>query len=145
MFNGKTVKELKENNIVNFGEIKPIEITIPDSRTFYDGINENSVTMYQIFIKSASGDLSMTERRYSDFSMLDKIIKSRPDNQSLGTLPKLPVKVINPWTDQKAVEFVSSRRDALETYLSELLLNPLVIIFQFFMQFNNSSFVLMFL
>lgn len=127
--NGEEVKELRSihgGEIIDFslGTRIPMHISIPDTRTFHDG--NRQVTMYQIYAQSGSSGKAIVERRFSDFVILDKIVRNLTDGKLHQYLPKLPEKVLNPWIDQCDEAFIASRKDILQVYLCELLKHPLV-------------------
>ena len=59
--------------------------------------------------------------------MLDLVIRAQTDAHMLSSLPSLPGKIFNPLTDQTSEAFISQRRDALQHYLNQLLLNSKVV------------------
>lgn len=137
--NGKEITEFREPDGIDLGEKIPMHVSIPDTRTFYDGSRQ--VTMYQLFTKSGVSGHAIVERRYSEFSTLDKLIRAQVEPHILPSLPKLPgkyswreglpcttslffsVKILNPWVDQNEESFIIHRKEALELYLCELLKN----------------------
>lgn len=121
----KEIKELRNLSIRHWFDIYLFSLSIPDTRSFFDGTKQ--VTVYQIIAQSSieGKNISIVERRFSEFVILDSIIKTQINSHiHMSNFPKLPDKVVNPWVDQSAVEFISSRRIALEEYLFSLMQIP---------------------
>ena len=119
------ITEIKRQTDISIGERIPSHISIPDTRTFNDGSRD--VTLYQIFIKSASGGQIIIERRFSEFFALSDAIKAQKDDRNLqGVLPSLPGKTVMPWVDQTSATFIEDRREALQQYMQDLLSNARV-------------------
>ena len=78
----------------------------------YFGSNENNkVTIY---------------RRYSQFVMLDALIRAQLDYHLVSSMPALPGKVFNPYFDQLSRAFLAQRHDGLCAYLNQLFGNSKV-------------------
>lgn len=89
-------------------------------------MNGTVTTFYVINLKSPMGDDVVIERRYSEFAMLDVIIRSQTSKVLRATLPIISGKVYNPFTDQMSEEFIDQRRRALQQYLQDLIYNEKV-------------------
>lgn len=122
-------REIGESRVssVNLGERLPTLLSIPDTRSFYAD-EDKLLTVYQIFVQSGNDGNAIVERRFSEFSVLDKLIKSQMEPFNYSELPKLPVKVFNPFVNQNDQQFIATRKDVLEKYLNSLLLNPQVML-----------------
>ena len=138
---GQEVAELRSILDPSLGEALPHRAGITDTRCFFEG--KKKVVVYQLFVEPgltdseetgsaagaggsslAAGRSSMLiERRYSEFVALDLIIRAATDAHLLSSLPSLPGKVFNPMTDQVSEAFISSRREALNAYLQQILNN----------------------
>jgi hypothetical protein len=126
-------KDFRDKDTINIGERIPMYVSIPDTRTYSE--EEKQITVYQIYAKSGTYGQSIIERRYSDFAMLNKLIRAQVDGHLLQDVPKLPVKVINPFVDQSNDAFINSRREALETFLQEILMHPVLSMYTDFLCF----------
>lgn len=65
-------------------------------------------------------------RRYSQFVMLDSVLRAQLDYHMVSSLPALPGKVYNPYFDQLGKAFLAQRHAAVGSYLEQLLGNSKV-------------------
>jgi hypothetical protein len=98
----------------------PRDISIPSLKTCYlDKQQKKVVIRYQIISEIRKGEKMMVEKRFSDFVILDKLIKGHfPDDKSI---PRLPKKIYNPFIDQTSDGFLFQRRKSLEDYLNTII------------------------
>jgi hypothetical protein len=141
---GDVQKETRQVLDISLGEAYPTMVTIPGYRIQSEPAppqTEGSImslfvtppttiytVWYQVFVKTSSGQEIVVERRYSEFNMLDQLVRSQTASHLVASLPNLPGKVINPFTDQTSEPFIYRRRTALEIYLSMLLGNSKVML-----------------
>ena len=132
-FQGRDIEEIKGYpGGLSVGDNPPEHVSIPDSRVYYDGFK--NVTLFQIFIRPIEGGQIIAERRFSEFIILNNLIKALKDKH-VGILPTLPGRVFTPWTDQQSVLFTDERRIALQFYLQSLLTNSRVCAYTEFLCF----------
>jgi hypothetical protein len=107
-----------------FNESIPIQITVPShvARLF----EKKYVIYYQIDVRTADGDVHSINRRYSEFDVLDMSMRSLLDGHLKSSLPSLPGKVLNPFTNQMSEKFLEERQFCLQQYLQQLLGNSKV-------------------
>jgi hypothetical protein len=98
----------------------PRDISIPSLKTCYlDKHQKQVVIRYQIISEIRKGEKMMVEKRFSDFVILDRLIKGHfPDDKSI---PRLPKKVYNPFINQTSDGFLFQRRKSLEDYLNTII------------------------
>lgn len=65
-------------------------------------------------------------RRYSQFVMLDSLIRAQLDFHLISSMPSLPGKVYNPYFNQLSKAFLAERHDGVCNYLNQLLGNSKV-------------------
>ena len=104
---------------INMGESFPISISIPSYKTFTE--LGKTVVLYQVKVKKSVEESFVVERRYSHFVSLDACIVSATDTHLASSLPTLPPKCYNFWTDQTSDEFINARKFGLEVYLNNIL------------------------
>jgi PX domain/Fas apoptotic inhibitory molecule (FAIM1) len=111
------IKELRDmaSTGILFGDHRPRSVTIPDC------LSTAAAVMYQISVETRGGKKVLVERRYSEFSVLDAMVRTSVPGHLLSSLPILPSKVYNPFFDQSSDAFVTSRRLALELYINQIL------------------------
>jgi hypothetical protein len=117
---------------LSVGEVTPTVVTVPGYRVeqISNRPQEGPVVFYQLFVKTTNGDEFMLEKRYSEINFIDSLIRSATASHLQGSLPSLPGKVWNPWTDQTSETFIYSRRMALESYFAMLIGNSKVVHYQ---------------
>jgi hypothetical protein len=108
-----------------FTESIPTQITIASFHLQTDPTGKD-IVFYQLQVQTGSGEIVKISHRYSEFDLLDKCLKSQMDGHLRSSLPNLPGKVFNPFTNQLSQEFLESRRLALQQYLVTLLGNSKV-------------------
>jgi hypothetical protein len=109
------------------GRNAPVRVGITDFRIFCEG--KEKVTVFQLFTepclkeRAAAAKTVIVERRFSEFSVLDSIIRLVGIRSAFLSEKgiELPSKVYNPLTDQRSDDFLNTRRAALEKYLQLLL------------------------
>lgn len=77
------------------------------------------------FGKDESNKISVY-RRYSQFVMLDALIRAQLDYHLVSSMPPLPGKVFNPYFDQLSRAFLAQRHEGVCFYLNQLLGNSKV-------------------
>jgi hypothetical protein len=126
VMDGRTIKELSQS-IVDarlVEDVVPRSVTVPKYRTYAE--MGKQVVVYIIEVTAADGETRTLERRNSDFNYLDAAIRSATDGHMASSLPNLPGKCYNPWTDQTSPEFIHERRCAVELYMQQVLSNSKV-------------------
>lgn len=118
------VLDLSRTASSSLGESLPKDICIPDTRSYLSD-EGTTVVMYQIAVSLNGGSTIMTERRFSEFAILDNIIRCQTEGHLLTSFPKLPSKLNSYFTLQDKT-FLESRRRALEIYLKYILCNEKV-------------------
>jgi hypothetical protein len=78
---------------------------------------------YRYEIDLGNGETVSISRRFSQFAMLDQLIKAQTPEHLLSSLPSLPGKVYNPYFDQTSKPFLDERQRGLTMYLNTLLGN----------------------
>lgn len=119
--------EIKDiRNSSNIALIRnPIKsVTIPSYRFISN--NKKSYVVYQIHCQIENNEKIMVEKRYSEFVILDQVIRGHLTNHIRVTLPNLPQKIFNPFVDQFEVKFLNNRKFSLQAYLVFLLNNDKV-------------------
>lgn len=103
----------------------PAKIRVPETRT--TSSEGKAVVHYKVVttIAAPSGGGENQEvvvfRRYKEFSRLNNLLRSAfAGSHLLSSLPHLPGKVLNPFTDQTTPQFIEGRRRDLEVYLNRL-------------------------
>ena len=126
--NGIEHEESRTLPDISVGEAIPTLATVPGYRlgTTPDG----PTVFYQVYVKTSAGEEHMLEKRYSEINHLDALIRSQTASHLVKSLPSLPGKVWNPWTDQTSETFIHQRRTALELYFSMLIGNSKVVHYQ---------------
>lgn len=126
--NGVEHEENRTRPDISVGEAIPVLATVPGYRleTTADG----PTVYYQVYVKTSAGEEHMVEKRYSEINHLDALIRSQTASHLVKSLPSLPGKVWNPWTDQTSETFIHQRRTALELYFSMLIGNSKVVHYQ---------------
>jgi len=124
---GQDIAELRTVLEPSVGEVLPHRAGIVDTRTFHDG--QKKITVYQLFVEPGGpGSRSLAiERRFSDFVSLDLLVRAATEPHLLSSLPLLPSKVYNPLVDQNSDAFISTRKDALQSFLQALLNNGKIV------------------
>ncbi len=121
---GFLVKEIRDKADISLDEPTPNHVSITDVKNCKT--NGKEIMMYVICCDVGSGEKVCVDRRYSDFVLLDEIVRGNTGRNLRSTLPKLPGKVLNPFFDQTSPDFVQRRKEALQTYLQQLLTNSKV-------------------
>lgn len=119
------VPHIKETANISLDEPKPKNIIISDVRIVSPSIDSTKSVAY-FCIESEmthSKQKIAVEKRFSDFTILDSILRSLTSKHLLDTLPKLPGKVYNPFFNQLDKKFLLDRKKLLEKYLFDLLNN----------------------
>lgn len=124
----------------NFNTVKLMSMTWESVKTEESKFH----IVYVILLEKEHGNVSWTlRRRYSQFFNLNKSLNERysspllnpfleATSQSRGTLPTLPKKTLTKLEDSDEIEV---RRQGLEVYLSQLLVQPLVRLSYVFKEF----------
>jgi len=123
-FNGNDYPEFRSEIASSLGENLPTSITIPSHRTKF--MTKKCIALYQILVKAGNGQEIVVEKRYSQFCMLNDLLRAQIDGHIRSSMPSLPGKFINPLLDQSSQEFITSRQVALQHYLNQLLGNSKV-------------------
>jgi hypothetical protein len=107
-----------------FHEFIPTSISI--QKFHIQEISGKRIAFFELLTKTTAGDTVTTQRRYSEFDILDKALRSQMSGHLHSTLPSLPQKVYNPFIDQFSLSFLETRLEALQQYLTTLLGNSKV-------------------
>jgi hypothetical protein len=94
---------------------EPLSASIPSTRNVQVG--DKPVTIYKIRTTAQSGKVYEVERRYSDFQELNLRVEHLGD----ANMPKVPPKIISPFSSQTKEEFINTRREQLESYIQALI------------------------
>jgi len=100
----------------------PASVVITNTRTETDKLSKRFVC-YQLFVKTAGGQYTSVERRFSQFDCLNSSIRSGLRSHLADSLPTMPSKVVAPWVDQGSADFTRERQKQLEVYINHLLGN----------------------
>ena len=87
-------------------------------------------TLYKIHVKTSTGEEYYIERRFSEFDALNHLVRSQTSGHLKPSLPKMPSKVYNPWTDQSSDPFIQQRKGKLQLYVGTLLGNKKIVHYQ---------------
>ena len=87
-------------------------------------------TYYKLCVKTSKGHEYYIERRFSEFSAVNHLIRSQTSKHLKPSLPKMPSKVYNPWLDQSADPFIQQRKGKLQLYIGMLLGNKKIVHYQ---------------
>lgn len=112
--NGAPVKEVKETPDIALDELRPGPISINEVRVAYDG--KKATVFYQICY-NLNGQATTIERRYSEFVVLDEIVRGHISGHLKDTLPTLPGRILNPFINQTSETFIRERKLSLNQYL----------------------------
>lgn len=126
--NGVEHEESRTLPDISVGEAIPVLATVPGYRL--GSTADGPTVYYQVFVKTSAGEEHMLEKRYSEINHLDALIRAQTASHLVRSLPSLPGKVWNPWTDQTSETFIHQRRTALELYFSMLIGNAKVVHYQ---------------
>jgi hypothetical protein len=96
-----------------------LETSSSSSSSSSSGAKEE-VNVYEVSFQINSKAVSIS-RRYCEFAMLDSMIRSQTRKHMLSTIPTLPGKVFNPFTNQTSEKFLEQRRRSLEQFLANLV------------------------
>lgn len=108
----------------------PVQVMVPEIRT---QSSEGKLIVHYKVVCALSGGKGETGRdgavvvfrRYRDFDKLDRLVRSAfAGSHLLNSLPNLPIKILNPFTDQSDPAFIDNRRQELEVYLKRLIRMP---------------------
>lgn len=127
--NGLEYEENRSKIDISLGEALPTLVTVPGHRVETSG-RDGPCVWYQLFVKTTAGEELMIEKRYSEINMLDALVRSQTAPHLSGSLPSLPGKIWNPFTDQTSETFIYQRRSALELYFAMLVGNAKVVHYQ---------------
>jgi hypothetical protein len=110
--NGVDYEESRTKPDISLGEAIPVQVTIPGHRVQVEGLGsrDGPTVWYQLFVKTSAGDEHVNEKRYSEVNTLDALVRAQTAGHLAYSLPKLPGKVWNPWTDQTSETFIYQRR-----------------------------------
>lgn len=126
--------ENRQNLDISMDEHVVTICTVPGYRVEQ---STEQVVFYQLFVKTTSGEEFMLEKRYSEINFLDGLVRSATASHMVNSLPSLPGKVWNPFTDQTTETFIYKRRMDLEMYFNMLIGNAKVVHYQDVMAFFN--------
>lgn len=135
VMDGKPLKEFRETPDVSLGEARPISITIDDMRVAHvtGPAGTKKTAYFQISTQIENADrIVKVEKRFSEFEVLDDIIRGYIVGHMRSSLPSLPPKVLNPFFDQLSGNFLLTRKFALQQYLIDLKNNSKVSSIQLF-------------
>jgi hypothetical protein len=83
-------------------------------------VADKKVVYYKLEVTN-NGEKYILKKRFSDFEMLDHLIKaSFSGNHLQSSLPQKPGKSVALWTDHLDRRFVHLRRNELQAYLKKL-------------------------
>jgi hypothetical protein len=117
---GNRFPEARESINIAMNEKMPTQIKSIETK------KSSAVAFYGFDVLFADGSKSTIYRRYSQFGMLDSLLRAELDFHMVSSLPPLPGKVFNPYFDQMGKAFLAERQAALCSYLSQLLGNSKV-------------------
>lgn len=121
IIDGIQYDDIRKTVDLQMNENLPKSVAISNYRTYTH--MSKMVVVYIITLRTGIGSELTIERRYSDFAQLDVCIRSATEGHMYSSLPEIPGKCYNPWTDQNSDEFISERKRGLEQYLRMLLGN----------------------
>jgi hypothetical protein len=101
--------------------IAPLALSIDPVIRMVASNHELYIIYFPIKVTCHDGREVISYRRYSEFVILNHLIRSYCSKTMRDCLPKLPPKVFNPFTNQMNPDFIDTRRIALERYLNDLL------------------------
>lgn len=125
--NGYDLKEIRKTTEISTNEAPPVRVLIPSARTLT--MHGKTIAVYKVCCETNTKEQVAVERRYSDFQYLNTMVTGHTGQHLRPTLPKIPARVINPFYDQTNEWFINTRRQALESYLQNLLANNKVAIY----------------
>ena len=123
LMEGSIAQEARESANIGMHEKIPSEIK-PLSPKVSAG-----VALYGFDVMFPDGSKVTIYRRYSQFVMLDSLLRAQLDYHMISSLPPLPGKVYNPYFNQLSPAFLAERQSKLGSYLSQLQGNSKVIVF----------------
>jgi len=109
----------------------PVQVMVPEIRT--QSSEGKLIVHYKVVCALSGGGGGeggrerevVVLRRYRDFDKLDRLVRSAfAGSHLLNSLPCLPIKILNPFTDQSDPIFIDARRQELEMYLKRLIQMP---------------------
>lgn len=140
---GQEYPHLGQVAVSSLGEKAPKYVTVPKVSSRRE--NGSVVTFYELQVETPSipethlpavkGYKFTIERRFSEFVLLDAMIRSQTESHLVDSLPKLPTKFKMPFSKQTDEEFIESRRQSVESYMRFLLANEKILHYTEFMCF----------
>lgn len=120
-----TVGQFAQPSSFTINKYKKRKLEVSGSKDGSTKLMETKV-FYEIEFELQSGAKIAVERRYSDFALLDVIVQAQTGAVLRQTLPTIPSKVYNPFTDQSSPQFIEQRMRALQQYLLDIIHNDKV-------------------
>ena len=137
VMDGIPIDDIRNKVEMKMNEKLPTGLAIKSYRTYTH--MSKLIVIYVITIRTGSDEELIIERRYSDFAQMDLCIRSATEGHMYSSLPSMPGKCYNPWTDQTSEIFIKERQRGLEQYLRMLLNNSKTAYYTDFLMFLGLS------